>query len=283
MGCWEYKYTVIPFVKVESIGNDFVLVDLSVVDQAPLSALALRLCTRHFSVGSDGLLTVEKLIDDRISMRMFNPDGTEDFCGNGLRCAALYAFERGWVSEQFVIVHGGTDVAARVSGPAGSRSIETDIGIATFEPAAVPHANPTELFQHEIEVAGESIRLSSLSTGSTHTIIPVSELPDDAMFQKVSAALEHHPLFPERTSIIWVREDSESDLRIRIWERGVGETLGCGTGSSAAAANVARARGAGGTFNVHNPGGTVQVRLAEWNAPIAVTGTARLVFEGEAV
>lgn len=283
MGCWEYKYTVIPFVKVESIGNDFVLVDLSVLGQVSLSALAERLCARHLSVGSDGLLTVEQLGDDRISMRMFNPDGTEDFCGNGLRCAALYAFERRWVSEQFVIVHGAISVAAHVTGQVGSRSIETVIGMATFDPAAVPHTNPTELFQQELEVAGESIRLSSLSTGSTHTIIPVNELPDEARFQKVSAALEHHPLFPERTSIIWVREDSDTDLKIRIWERGVGETLGCGTGSSAAAAYVSRARGTGGTFNVHNPGGTVQVKLAAWDRPIAVTGTARMVFEGEAV
>ncbi len=270
---------MIPFVKVESIGNDFVLLDLSVAGEVDLPALAIRLSARRFSVGSDGLLSVKLIGPDRIEMRMFNPDGTEDFCGNGLRCVAQYAYEQGWVPERFVILHGGRDVPACVSKTAG---VETRIGVATFNPSDVPHTHPTELFQSEFEVAGEVIRLSALSTGSTHAIIPVSELPTEERFQRISAALEHHLVFPERTSVIWVRENSPTDLRIRIWERGIGETLGCGTGSSAAAAYVARARGEGGTFQVHNPGGTVSVTLEARDRPISIAGTARIVFTGEA-
>jgi diaminopimelate epimerase len=259
------------FAKVESIGNDFVLIE-SGEDYA---ALAIRLCSRHFGVGSDGLLVVSPL-DGGVDMRMFNPDGTEDFCGNGLRCAAVYAVERGWVGERFQILHGGRQVETHVRG----RDVSTVIGPASFTPERVPLAGGAELFRDVLMVSGKEVQLSSLTTGSTHTIIEVHELPDHERFRRISQSLEHHEHFPERTSVIWVRADDSQNLFIRIWERGVGETLGCGTGSSAAAVVHARGLGRGGTFSVHNPGGTVQVSLTSWSDEITVSGAARIVYEG---
>lgn len=264
------------FSKVQSIGNDFVLLSTPEVGERAWDELAKSLCARHFGVGSDGLLVVSPSGEGQIDLRMFNPDGTEDFCGNGLRCAAVYAVEQRWVGDSFAIRHGGQSVPTSVQ----ATSVRTVLGTASFEADRVPCREPW--FRRSLDFDGETLLLSSLTTGSTHTIVEVDELPETPHFKRVSQALEHHANFPERTSVIWMRVDDPTSLTIRIWERGAGETMGCGTGSSAAAVLHARNTGFIGTVDVHNPGGTVQVELAEgWAGPIAVTGAARVVFEGE--
>lgn len=268
---------VIPFSKVQSIGNDFVLLERGIVPDDEIPALAVRLCERRVSVGSDGLLVLSKE-GDGLVLRMFNPDGSEDFCGNGLRCAVQYATFKGWIDRQTTISHLGKLVPAEVL-PDGS--IKTEIGRASFAPADVPHTNPVELFEGELDVQGRKVRLSALSTGSTHSVIFVDALPGDDEEVSLGSALEHHPLFPERTSVIWVHPVAEHQLDIRIWERGAGETLGCGTGSSAAAVAYSRRSGVTGSIEVRNPGGTVVVDIAAWDAPLSVTGRASVVFEGE--
>lgn len=270
---------LLPFAKVESIQNDFVLLDLvRISEPVDLPALAIRMCARRFGVGSDGLLTLEQVAGGgALGVRMFNPDGTEDFCGNGLRCAAWYARERGLAAADFELLHGGRRIRAHVS-PSGS--VCTTIGRASFQPEDVPLASDRELFCEELTVMGTSYQASALNTGSTHTILHVAKLPDDSEFQRVSAWLEHDPLFPQRTSVIWCVAD-DKHLSIRIWERGVGETMGCGTGSSAAVVAQARKHGLSGVFEVRNPGGEVQVRLDSWDGELHVKSQAAIVYEGE--
>lgn len=245
------------FWKTQSVGNDFVLVHR---DEAPddYPALAQSVCARRFGVGSDGLLVVW-MQEGTLHLRMFNPDGSEDFCGNGARCAALHAWKQGWVGEaKLPMVQFGRPLRAR----RGEGDEVVTVGEpASFRPGDVPHEAGQELFQAPIgPVIG-----SSLSTGSTHLVVPVGELPDDATVERVGRELEHHPLFPERTSVIWSRASGEHELRLAIWERGAGQTLGCGTGSVAAAVVAARMRGYGGRFDVCNPGGLVRVRLQTWS------------------
>jgi diaminopimelate epimerase len=121
---------------------------------------------------------------------------------------------------------------------------------------------------------------SVLSTGSTHTVIPTAAIPDDETFASVSAKIEVDPKFPERTSVIWVQRVALKHIKIRIWERGVGETQGCGTGSSAAAVDLLRRTGDGGTVQVDNPGGTVWVSAEAWNRELTIRGMATTVFAG---
>ncbi len=269
---------MIHFAKAESIGNDFVIVEAPAESRADFAELAVALCDRRFGVGSDGLLVLARGTNDRFAMRMFNPDGTEDFCGNGLRCAAVYAAERGWIGSTFTIEHGGQSVACDIDGT----SVTTTLAAASFEPAAVPFEGQGEFVLDQIEVDGEQLLATALTTGSTHLIIPGSQLPGHDRFARLSSKLEHHSMFPARTSVIWLRADGDDDLTIRIWERGVGETMGCGTGSAAAAVSYARSQGRAGRFQVHNPGGTVLVALDHgWQGPIAVTGAARILFEGD--
>lgn len=273
---------LIPFAKVQSVGNDFVLVEARHAGE-DLSSLALRMCARHTSIGSDGLLVVEPIDRNRMRMRMFNPDGTEDFCGNGLRCAAVYAAEEGWVDpSRFVIEHYGREVPSRVEGARAT----TVLGKASFRAHDVPWGTEAqadeEWFQRELSCGTWAGLATLVSTGSTHTILLVDELPDDLTVCRLGSQLEHHPIFPQRTSVIWAQRIGHDHLKLRIWERGVGETWGCGTGSSAAAVTIGRIDGAGPRrIRVENPGGTVWVSFCDWSNDISAEGEAFRVYSGE--
>ena len=285
----DYKQILIPFWKVQSIGNDFVLIHWSdflerVTNEngdaeALVREFAIQACDRKFGIGSDGLLTLQ-MAEGTLAVRMFNPDGTEDFCGNGLRCAAQHAFNEGWVTESFNMVHRGQLVPTSIA----DGKVSTVIGVADYTPEKVPHKNG-ELFNQTVWSgmdSGMPLSLfgSALTTGSTHVVIPTFALPDDDGFRSISSKIEVDPLFPERTSVIWSHELEPMKLEIRIWERGVGETQGCGTGSSAAATDYLRRKSQGGTVEVINPGGTVYVTMRAWNAPIMLQGVAVSVYSG---
>jgi diaminopimelate epimerase len=265
------------FWKMHSVGNDFVLVDgFDVGPGADLPALSRKLSERRFGVGSDGLL-VAWPEQGYFAMRMFNPDGSEDFCGNGMRCASLHAHLEGWIGAEGTVLHGGQNVRAEVS-PDGR--VTTLSKPASFDPALVPIQSAHEFVAAELAVAGRSYRAWSLSTGSTHTVLLVDRLPDDEEFFGVSPAIEEHRLFPQRTSVMWTQAVSPNEVRLRIWERGAGETLGCGTGSAAAAVVWARESGASGSIAVVSPGGTTTVELGAWDGPIRVTTEPVRVFGG---
>ena len=159
----------------------------------------------------------------------------------------------------------------------------TQLGVASYRPDDIParfSVDPENTFDRVVWDDGSmSIRGSALTTGSTHTIIP-GPLPDDATIAELGPKIENASQFPNRTSVIWTEVVEPMVLRIRIWERGVGETQGCGTGSSAAAVDYLRRIGRGGTVEVRNPGGSVWVTAQTWDAPVSVKGGAREVFEG---
>jgi diaminopimelate epimerase len=276
------------FWKVQSIANDFVLVHQEDVDvltketESFLPRLANLICERRFGVGSDGLLVLSRNGDRNLKLRMFNPDGTEDFCGNGLRCAAVHAEMVGWAAGKFTISHRDRVVETELL---GEGKVRTVIGKADYTPEKVPVKAGKEIFKQSIflgMIDGQPLSIygSAITTGSTHVVIPTTSLPDDESFQSISSRVEKHEMFPEHTSVIWTKEDAPGFLSIRIWERGVGETQGCGTGSSAAAADYMRRRFRGGPIVVKNPGGIVTVFADSWDAPLTVEGTAFNVYSG---
>ncbi|HVT11752.1 MAG TPA: diaminopimelate epimerase [Fimbriimonadaceae bacterium] len=272
----------IPFWKMESVGNNFVLIHLednaSLIEFLP--TLAVKASDRHFGIGSDGLLALRATGPNRLFLRMFNPDGTEDFCGNGLRCAIAHAIGECWFNAgDFVVDHFGKRVEGAVDDQ-GAFSYRFEP--ASYDPAAIPTVASGELFDTELlEIEGKSYRGSVLSTGTAHTLLPVSELPGDEEFFRVSPLIESHPLFPERTSVMWVMEEARSKLRLRIWERGAGETWGCGSGSAAAAIDYLRRNDLKeACVQVVNPGGVLEFRFPAWNEPGFSYGPAREVFRG---
>ncbi len=263
---------MIPFWKVEAVGNTFVLVHAGDLAGNDLSEFAKEVSEPHFGVGSDGLLVVSP----DLKLRMFNPDGTEDFCGNGLRIAAAHMVGQGWATGSFDVRHLGIYVPAHVH---RDGLVEVTLPPASFSPLRVPldsTLHPREMWRESRwgHVA------SALSTGTTHTVVDVDQLPGDDEFFTLSPEIEHDPLFPDRTSVMWVQTVAPGQLRLRIWERGAGETMGCGTGSVAAAIVHARSTGYTGRVEVGNPGGVVWVDVTSWEAPVRTASMTRVVFEG---
>jgi diaminopimelate epimerase len=223
---------------MQSVGNEFVVVDAGEwPGDTDWARVAIHVCDRATGVGSDGLMVMGESEWADLRARMFNPDGTEDMCGNGIRCVLHLARERGRVGTSGVIETLSEECNFEIS---DNGEIATDIGRPQFHPDVLPmNLDDDEILDYPLDVDGEIVTVSVVSTGTTHTVIFVDELPDDARFFSLSPKIENHPLFPERTSVMWTRIDAPDRLTLRIWERGVGETAGCGTGAAAAVA-VAR-------------------------------------------
>jgi diaminopimelate epimerase len=228
-------------------------------------------------------LVIERGVRAPVRMRMFNPDGTEDFCGNGLRCTARYAFEQGFVDLPAFAIEtlGGQVVPVEIQLHEGAvAAISTQLPPPRFHPREIPALAEGEFIEdYPLTVAGRTVRIACVNTGTTHTVIFGATLPDDALFLEVSPRIETHPMFPERTSVLWAVVASRGEIRVRIWERGVGETLGCGSGAAAVAVLAHRAGWVDTEVTVVSKGGALQVRPQPDG--VVLTGQASYVFRGE--
>jgi diaminopimelate epimerase len=284
----------LPFIKMQAVGNDFVVIEEPLWSQSTdWTAQALRLCDRNFGIGGDGLLVVGASQIADVRMRMFNPDGSEDMCGNGLRCVALLAYERGLLGQGTAGTVETLDGVRQVSVDPSSHpvSVIAEMRIPRFAPRDLPAIVPSNIehmLDYPLAIDGYSNRtISTVNTGSTHTILWVEELPDDALFFDVSPRIETHPVFPERTSVLWTKVIDKGSLQapaqlvVRIWERGVGETLGCGTGACAAATLALTQNKVSGTsVSVHSKGGTLQVLSHGEDSAPQMIGPAEVVYTG---
>jgi diaminopimelate epimerase len=275
-------HMTIAFVKMHGTGNDFVVLD-NLASPLPgnfdFSSAALELCARRFGIGGDGLLLLDKSENAPIKMRMWNPDGTEDMCGNGLRCIAKLAHERGYVGEEFLIE---TLAGLRRCAIVGDK-VRVEMGAPVFAPQQIP-----TLIENPIEYSlpvnkGAIPHVTTLSTGSTHTVVFTDKEISETAFQTLSPAIENHYLFPERTTVLWSkiegRDDVSTHIAVRIWERGVGETLACGTGACAVAVAAQKTGRAGENVVIKSRGGELQISWRE-GSEIQMTGGAEIVCEG---
>jgi len=272
----------LPFWKVEGVGNDFVLVEAETVQGDDLSQLAQQLCHRPLGIGSDGLLVVGRGEPAPVAMRMFNPDGTEDFCGNGLRCVARFAYEQGYVdTTEFGIETSRGVIPVQLTLREGQvEAITTLLPPHRFHPCEIPALVEGEVMQdYPLTVGGHTVHLWAVNTGTTHSVIFAERLPEEETFRQLSPRIETHPLFPQRTSVLWAVVESPHRVQVRIWERGVGETQGCGTGAAAVAVLSLTASWTQNPIEVRSRGGTLRIHW-EPGTPIALTGPARILFEG---
>ena len=277
---------------MQGVGNDFVVVaGRDLPRGVPLPELAVLTCDRKFGIGADGLLVVlsDGTRRTAFQMRMFNPDGSEDMCGNGLRCVSLYNHGRAWMddpAEFTVMVKDGTRRVRRleVSEDGRSGSFGVDMGVPQFAPERLPFDAPGEarIVQYPLTVDGETFAITTVNTGSTHTVI-FGPQPDEETFQRVSPLIENHPLFPERTSVLWATPAGSRTITVRIWERGAGETLGCGTG--ACAVGVAAVVNEHADFNTQtdivSKGGTLRITWPGEDASVYMAGPAQIVYTGD--
>jgi diaminopimelate epimerase len=256
------------FSKAHAYGNDFLYVQAHAVDGIVLDRLATCLCERHSGAGADGLIVYEPT-PEGASMRLFNADGGRaEVSGNGVR--ALGA----------LLLHGEERVAANVTirtdaGPKLLTRVDRVGSRQTFRGAM---GLPTEVRQIPIAVAGQSLQVAVMNVGNPQCVL-LGPLPDDERFRQLGAALEQHPFFPMGTNVEFAHVKSPDEVRIRIWERGVGPTSSSGTGSCAALVAAAAFGGAHRRANVVAPGGP---QLVEWlEDSLYLTGWAEVLFDGE--
>lgn len=247
------------FVKMEGLGNDFVVVEGPV---AISPAQVREWCDRRFGIGADGVLLASPLGGQRVSMEYWNADGNKvEMCGNGLRCVARLAHQRGWVND------GPMEIETAV-GPLGAELLDTGLVRALMgypKPGAV----------ESIDVAGVTVR--PVSVGNPHAVLFVDD-PLMAAVGELGPRIERDPQFPEGTNVEFVKVETGSRIRMRIWERGVGETMASGTGATAAAFASALYQGSQSPVEVLFPGGTLVVELV--GAEAWVTGPGNFVFSG---
>lgn len=278
--------SLLRFAKMQGVGNDFVVVDGRQDGDLDWSVLAVEICDRRMGVGADGLLVLDDTHLADIMMRMYNPDGTPDVCGNGLRCLARYAVENRIVygDNLRVATLAGVRSAQVLRNPRGEIiAVNVDMGLPKFDPPAIPMRSALDrVIDYRLELdAGVALSITALSTGSTHVVTFVDGLPEDPEFYHISPQVEENSLFPNRTSLMWCHVENPERLRLRIWERGAGETWGCGTGACAAAV-AAVLHGyclPGEPITVVSRGGNLVIRWRE-DETIRMTGPAEFVFEG---
>ena len=277
------------FWKMHGTGNDFVIAEAEPgAGDRDWGALARRVCDRHFGVGADGLILSlpSEVADSR--MRIFNPDGSEaEMCGNGIRCFVKFAFDQGLVRSS-----GGTMTVQTMPGVVRTQanfdetgaveSVRTSMGRPTFAPqdvgARIEHSPP--VLDLPLEAAGESLSLTLVSMGNPHAVAFIDTPPAGYDLARIGPAVEHHELFANRTNFEIVQVLDRSHIVMRVWERGVGETLACGSGACAATVATRLHGRAGDDVEVTLPGGTLRI---EWDGEgeAYLSGPAVRVFAAE--
>lgn len=271
------------FAKWQGLGNDFVLIETENAFVNKLSSFAQRLCDRHFGIGADGLVLLLPGEKEKLMMRIFNSDGSEaEMCGNALRCAAKYAYERGLVKVRVfgVETKAGVKVPEIILEGQQVTAVRVDMGnpILNREQIPVVGSPGSQVVEEVIEIKGEFLQFTAVSLGNPHCLIFVPSVKD-APVQTVGPLLEHHEFFPQRTNVEFIEVKSSDEILVRVWERGVGETLACGTGACASVVGGVLAGRVNSRVRVNLPGGQL---LVEWapNGHVYLTGPAEEVFRG---
>ena len=257
------------FTKMEGLGNDYIYVNCMEGRPGDLPALAARLSDRHFGVGADGLICIGPGRGGDFSMEMYNADGSRGaMCGNGIRCVGKYVYEKGLTRKTCLTID--TD--------AGPRGLELQVRRGAVEQVAVD-MGPAEVAPPvEAEALGERYRVIPVRLGNPHGVIFCAS-PEEVSLDRVGPVLEGHPALGERSNIEFVSCPGREELVLRVWERGSGLTLACGTGACAAFAAARRLGRCGAAVKARLPGGALA--LEQRGGHIWMTGPARRVFEGE--
>jgi len=282
------------FSKLQATGNDFILVDARTIE-GEWSKLARAMCDRHFGIGADGLILVQDSTIADLKMRIFNADGSEaEVSGNGLRCFARYAIEKGLSGKISSRVEQGNcsltidalsgvrKVKAYMSGNKVNR-IEVKMGLPQFQPEQIPvkvKVDIIPILDYPLAIDGKELTLALLSMGNPHAVSFLSRPTTDFHLAEIGPKVEMHPMFPQRTNFEVARVLSREKIEARVWERGVGETLACGSGACAIAVAAQLLDYVELQVDIILIGGTLTVswdRLGE----VLLSGPVEEVFTGE--
>ena len=269
------------FLKMHGLGNDFVVLD-GVRQSLALSAAQLRfLADRHFGVGCDQILLVEKAIraDVDFRYRIFNADGGEvEQCGNGARCFVRFVHDQGLTDQREIRVETMSGVISPRLEDDGN--VTVNMGEPQFDPARIPFVSDSGALLQTLQVGAENVEITAVSMGNPHAVQVVADV-DAAPVARQGPLIESHPRFPQRVNAGFMQLVSRHAIRLRVYERGAGETLACGTGACAAvAAGIARGL-LDSPVRVATRGGELSIAWGGQGTPVLMSGPAVTVFSGE--
>lgn len=268
----------IRFTKMHGAGNDFVILDRIAGAPFPDPELARRLADRHFGVGCDQIMVVEIAASGGFAYRIVNADGSDaGQCGNGARCVARFLRERHGLLDGAVLDSPGGPVAVHFL---DDGEVELALGVPRLEPADIPFLAPARQDRYLIELGDARYPIAALSMGNPHAVLTVDSVAL-APVAEVGARIEAHTRFPDRANVGFVEFVDRGHLRLRVWERGVGETLACGSGACAAMVALRLTDEIDAEVAIDLPGGRLRVRWAAIGQPVFLTGPATFVFDGE--
>ncbi len=266
----------ISFTKMHGCGNDFILIDCLSREIEDLGSVARKLCDRRFGIGADQLLTIRPSPVADFKMEIYNADGGQvEMCGNGIRCFARYVYDHGLTKKSELEV----ETLAGIVRPRrlGDR-VEVDMGEPIFEGRKIPVNADGTILNYPLEVNGKTYQVNCVSMGNPHCVLFLDE-PDSLDLGQLGPRFEHHPFFPNRVNAEFVKVLGPEEIRMRVWERGAGETWACGSGACAATVAGALTGRTKRRVTVHLRGGDLSI---EWrdNNHVYMTGGAEEVFQG---
>lgn len=274
---------LIRFTKMHGIGNDYIYINCMESMPDRLSELAEEMSDRHFGVGGDGIVLICPSDKADFRMRMFNNDGSEArMCGNASRCIARYVHDHKLTEKTRISLEtlsGIKVLSLNMSTDGEVESVTVDMGEPELTAAEVPVRCASErMVETPVATSWGEVEVTAVSMGNPHGVVFVDRI-EDVPFETLGPELEKHPMWPDRANIEFLQIISPSEVRMRVWERGTGETLACGTGACASAVAAALTGRCGREVTVHLRGGDLNIRWAE-NNHVLMTGGATEVFEG---
>jgi diaminopimelate epimerase len=280
------------FTKMHGCGNDYIYIIADRMRPADPGALAKRLSDRHFGIGGDGLIMLCPSKTADVRMEMYNADGSRgEMCGNGIRCVARLHYELSGARKNPLVVDtdcGPKTIALKLDEAGRVAAATVDMGTPILEGRKIPVDRDGRVIDFPLEVAGREYRITAVSMGNPHCVVFVDDdsifALDDAEFARLGRKFEHHPFFPRRVNTEFVLPLARNRLKMRVWERGSGETLACGTGACAAQVAAVLTNRADRNATVELRDGNLQIEWRDCGPEanhVFMTGEAIEVFKGE--
>ena len=278
------------FTKFHGFGNDYIVIEASeVAEVSRLGEFARRICNRHYGAGADGIALVSRSESPSadFDVRIFNPDGSEaSLSGNGTRCAAAYLYyKKLWSSDELRLSTraGIKRYTLREDDGKGRYVFDSELGQPKFDAASIPMITQEpmdKVVDYQLDFDDDSVKVTALQMGNPNCCIFVKDF-DELDWRRIGRSLENHERFPDRTNVVFVRVQDRQTIELRIWERGVGETMASGTCSCAAAVAAIIKGETERAVNVLMPGGNAKIHWRDSDGEVVITGSAEVIYGGD--
>ena len=276
---------LVKFTKMHGCGNDYIYVNCFTEKIEEPSVIAKKVSDRHFGIGSDGLILICPSETADFKMRMFNADGSEGkMCGNGIRCVAKYVYDNGMTDKEVITVEtlSGIKTLQLVVSEGRVQAVTVDMGSPVLTPSQIPvKCEGDRMINQPVSVGGKEYYITCVSMGNPHAVVFTEEEVTALNLEKTGPLFENHEIFPDRVNTEFIHVIDEKTIDMRVWERGSGETLACGTGACASVVACVLNHKTEDEVLVHLLGGDLEVRYDREKNTVLLTGPAEFICTGE--